>query len=283
MQTTASPTIIFGIIENPMKTNTPSSDPKTQDTATDRVEISRRRLVRGAAGGVGVMMAVSAKTALGTGICQSPSAMVSGNTSPNRDTPPPCSGGRSPGFWRVPQKFIAWPGGDGPDGATPPTLRNAAACPTGLGQITPNNICTQGTTALSIWGTAATNLLKSYSGTAAGSLECGPGGPFTIQPTDWGIWAILAFPKDVGINEGDLLWHLCAAYLNSLIFPDYALTTQQVIDAGKSLLVGSHWCPDSISADACGSKAFTSSSFVAYISGMYDINADLNFDWCTKN
>jgi len=238
------------------------------------VQNSRRKLIGGTAGGVGVLMAISAKTALGTGICQSPSAMVSGNTSPNRDAPPPCSGGRSPGFWRNPQHFAAWVG------ATPPTLRNAGLCPTGLGQLTPANICSQGTTVYQVFGTAATNLLTSYSGTAKGDPGCGPGGPFTINPTDWGLWAVLAFPKDAGINEGDLLWHLCAAYLNSLTFSDYAMTPEQVIAAGQSLLTSGYWCPYPDTAN-CGDKGFTPSSFVSYISGMYDINAELNIDWCT--
>lgn len=262
-----------------MKTNMPSKDQDIQmsDTGTsESVRISRRRLVRGAAGGVGVMMAVSAKTALGTNICQSPSAMVSGNTSPEQGAPPPCSGGRSPGFWRNPQHFNAW------IGATPPTLRNVKLCPTGLGGMTPANICTQGTTAFEVWGAAATNHLASYSGTAQGSVECGSGGPFTINPEEWGLWGILAFPKNAGINEGDLLWHLCAAYLNSLAFEDYALTTAQVIDAGMALLNNQNWCPDAISEEACGERAFTPSSFVSYISGMYDINADLNIEWCTS-
>ncbi|QID17130.1 hypothetical protein G3580_05420 [Nitrogeniibacter mangrovi] len=249
-------------------------DEANQPTQAEAVtRNSRRRLIGGA--GVGVLMAVSAKTALGTNICQSPSAMVSGNTSPNRDAPPPCSGGRSPGFWRNPQHFNAWVG------ATPPTLVNVAQCPTGLGGISPDNICTQGTTVDSVFGSAATSLLTSYSGVRKGNTIGCSAGPYTINPSDWGLWGVLAFPKDAGIQEGHLLWHLCAAYLNSLAFPDYALTTQQVVEAGVSLMTTGTWCPDSLSS-SCGTNAFTPSSFVAYLDGMYDINADLNIQWCTS-
>ena len=56
--------------------------PPPPDFTPPPIDVSRRRLFRGAAGGVGVVLAVQAKTALGTGTCQSPSARMSGNTSP---------------------------------------------------------------------------------------------------------------------------------------------------------------------------------------------------------
>jgi hypothetical protein len=255
-----------------MKTDTTNPQDKTAHEAAEQgpVQSSRRRLIGGTAGGVGVLMAVSAKTALGTTVCQSPSAMISGNTSPNRDTPPPCSGGKSPGFWRNPQHFSAWA-----PPAVPATLKNVTSCPTGLGGIGPENIENQGTLISTVFGSAGTSKLTSYSYQDANNVTQ------TISANDWGLWAVLAFPKDAGTNEGSLLWHLCAAYLNSLAFEDYALTTQQVIDAGIVLLNGGLWCPSGM--EDCGVKAMSASSFVAYISGMYDYNADIALQLCKKN
>ncbi|MCB1957151.1 MAG: hypothetical protein KDG55_15840 [Rhodocyclaceae bacterium] len=250
-----------------MTTNTPEVNQEKSDAT--RTGISRRRVLTASGG---VLLAVQAKTALGTAICQSPSAMVSGNTSPRQDGPPPCSGGRSPGFWRNPQKFNAWV-----SPAVHPTLKNVSLCPTGLGKISPANIETQGTPVLSVFPDAAA-LLQDYIVTDKdGNVT------LNIQASTWGIWAVLAFPKLVGINEGDLLWHLCAAYLNSLAFDDYALTTAQVIEAGAALLTGGTWCPSSINSSVCASNAFTGESFKAYISGMYHINSDLDITaWCTN-
>ena len=67
----------------------------------------RRRLFRGVPAGIGVLLAVQAKTALGAGVCISPSAMMSGNASPRPGDGSVCSGGRSPGFWKVPQHLRA--------------------------------------------------------------------------------------------------------------------------------------------------------------------------------
>ena len=99
----------------------------------DRVVIdtSRRRLFRGAAAGTGVILAVSSKTALGTGICQSPSAKMSGNLSGHRHTSATCKGGLSPGFWKVPQHFGHWARA----GANHPRFPNGAECNQSFGQI----------------------------------------------------------------------------------------------------------------------------------------------------
>jgi len=221
----------------------------------------RRRIV---VGGGGVLLAVQARTSLGQAICQSPSVMLSGNASPQAGAPAPCSGGLSPGFWRNPQHFSAWVG------AEPATLINVSPCPTGLGGIGPENIGDQGTLVKPVFGWAAVKMLTSYT------YVDGGGTSITIWPEDWGLWAVLAFPKLVGIQEGHLLWHLTAAYLNSLAFPDYALTTTQVIQAAEALLDGGLWCP----TIDCGANAFTPQDFVDYVSGMYDINADLEFQLC---
>lgn len=258
-----------------MKTNTHNEHDTaaTQHTAEHSVVSTRRRLIGGAAGGVGVLMAVSAKTALGTTVCQSPSAMVSGNASPRPDGPQPCSGGRSPGFWRNPQHFNAWTSAGG-YAAVPPTLKDVSSCPTGLGGIGPENITAQGTSIQEVFGSPGLSVLKNYSHTAKDRSST------YISASDWGVWAVLAFPKDVGINEGHLLWHLCAAYLNALAFDDYAMTPAQVVEAGQSLLTGGVWCPSGMSNAVCTTNAMTPSDFVSYISGMYDFNAELELNLC---
>jgi len=206
---------------------------------------SRRRLVRGVAGGAGVLLSVHAKTALGAGVCKSPSAMMSGNTSPRPGNGTTCSGGRSPGFWKQPQKFSNWPAA----GAVAPTFNVAVNnCATGMQNLTLANILTHGT------------LL-----TTAG---------FAGAPAGVGLWAVLAFPNS--FTGGQLMRHLSAAWLNAGLFTGlsdkYPLTKQQVIDMWNATKSGGTYCPGSI-VGGCGTNGWSSTQVINYISGMYDINA----------
>lgn len=213
------------------------------------VNISRRRIFRGVAGGAGVVMAVHAKTALGQAICQSPSAFTSGNQSPRPGTtPPPCSGGRSPGFWVQPQKFGYWEA----VGALPPTfIPDLEPCPTGVSDLKASDILNQGT------------LLSAVVSPA----------PLPAPLSDYGIWYALAFPTDLTVFNtavrGQLLRHLSAAWLNAKTFPDYPISLDQIrqmwVATGDG--VGT-WCPS-------GPTCLGAEDIIAYISGMYDINADL--------
>lgn len=213
---------------------------------------SRRRLVRGAAGGAGVLLSVHAKTALGTGTCQSPSAIMSGNTSPRPGTGVTCSGGRSPGFWKVPQKFNYWP-----PGTSYPTFKKpVSVCSNGMQGLQLTDVLTQGTLLSSVF----------------------PG----ASPT-YGLWAVLAFPNDCG---GQLLRHLSAAYLNAGAFntsaAQYPLTQDQVKNIWVQLNTNGVYCPSSM-VGGCGSLAWTQTQVINYISGMYDLNSDLppDPDLCT--
>jgi hypothetical protein len=206
---------------------------------------SRRRLVRGVAGGAGVLLSVHAKTALGSGTCKSPSAMMSGNTSPRPGNGTTCSGGRSPGFWKQPQKKNNWPSA----GATFPTFNvTVNECAQGMGNLALANIATQGT------------LL-----TSAG---------FAGAPTGVGLWAVLAFPNS--FTGGQLMRHLSAAWLNAGLFTSptekYPLTKQQVIDMWNATKSGGTYCPTSI-VGGCGANGWSATQVINYISGMYDINA----------
>lgn len=216
-----------------MKTTKPE-----QDVQPDQ---RRRKLFRGVSGGVGVLMAVQAKTALG-GTCASPSAILSGNTSPRPNTGVTCSGGRSPGFWKVPQKFYAWTGI-----ATVPTFSaHVSPCASGMQNLTLAVIVTQGTLLSSIF----------------------PGAPSNV-----GIWAVLAFPNSFA--GGQLLRHLCAAWLNSQYsWPGgkYPLSAAQVVDMWNATKSGGTYCPTGLTC--ASNKEWDSETVIKYISDMYDLNAE---------
>lgn len=210
---------------------------------------SRRRLFKGVAGGTGVLLSVHAKTALGTGLCRSPSATMSGNMSPRPGDGTVCSGGRSPGFWKQPQKFVNW----GPAGATFPTFNvTVDVCASGMQALTLSNIVTQGT------------LLTNVG--------------FAGAPSGVGMWAVLAFPNDFNPG-GQLLRHLAAAWLNAGLFTGaggkYPLTKQQVIDMWNATKPGSGglYCPGVVLVGSSCTTGWTSTQVISYISGMYDINA----------
>lgn len=217
---------------------------------------SRRRLVRGVASSAGVLLSVHAKTALGTGVCKSPSAMMSGNTSPRPGDGTTCSGGRSPGFWKQPQKKSNWPVA----GATFPTFNvTVSECPTGQQNLSVANVSTPGTLFNSIFGD---NPMVAPGVTRPAGLGIG-------------IWEILAFPNN--FNVGQLARHLSAAWLNAGYFTSaaakYPLTRQQIVDMWNATKnPGGTYCPGSI-IGGCGANGWTATQVISYISGMYDINA----------
>jgi hypothetical protein len=239
-----------------------------EDTQT--VSRRRRRLLTGTLAGSGVLLSIQAKTALGGTICQSPSAMISGNTSPRPGDGTTCSGGRSPGFWKQPQKFLYW------TGVSYPTFSsNIVPCTSGLGSVSPCDIKTRGT--------------------LVGQLFPGaPGG-------DKGIWEVLMWPtnypttrykdgkcevkgnRDIFSGKGQLLRALACAYLNAGYFgstaQSYPMTQQQVKDMWTAVGFGGTYCPSGMS---CGTNAMTASQIISYIESMYDINADV-VNLCKQN
>ena len=209
-------------------------------------DLLRRRLFRGVYGGVGVLMAVQAKTALGAA-CASPSAILSGNTSPRPGTGTTCSGGRSPGFWKVPQKFNYW------TGAIPATFNpnvSISVCVYGMQNLSLSDIKTQ--------GTLLTNI-------------------FTGAPTGVGLWAVLAFPN--AFLNGMLLRHLSAAYLNAnFSWPGgvYPLSTTQIVEMWMATKGGGLYCPSSMTC--APNTRWNAADVIKYISDMYDISADVGAD-----
>jgi len=213
---------------------------------------SRRRLVTGVTGGTGVLLAAASKTALGTGVCKSPSAVMSGNMSPRPPGTGSCSGGRSPGFWKVPQKFNYW------TGVTTPTFyKTVDVCSTGMQGLTLADIKTQGTLAKDIL----------------------PGAGY-ISGTAYGVWAVLAFPTSFG-STGQLARHLLAAWLNASYWPtEYPITKTQILAMWNATKSGGTWCATGVTC----ATPWNASDVISYISGMYDINADVGADpdLCTK-
>jgi hypothetical protein len=85
--------------------DTPKVTEGSGNAAPDR---GRRRLLHGGLGAAPVLMTLVSRPVLGrTNQCFSPSGFVSMPTSQDRQ--PQFCQGRTPGFWRQPQKFNQWP------------------------------------------------------------------------------------------------------------------------------------------------------------------------------
>jgi hypothetical protein len=252
-----------------MKTIPETTREAAQDGAAP-VDASRRRLFRGVAGGAGVLLSVQAKTALGGGaggggVCQSPSAMMSGNASP-RPSDGSCSGGRSPGYWVQPQHFGAWTDA----GATPPTFSPAIVeCSSGLGGLALSAIALPGTRFSEVFGSSLA-LKTSVSGVTADQADS--------------LWAVIYDPNSFrtsGSISGQVARHLACAWLNAKYFAwdaaQYPITAEQVIEMWDQLLVSAEYCP----ASSCSGGGMTADEVKAYIEGMYDLNSPVP-NYCKK-
>jgi hypothetical protein len=217
------------------------------------VDGGRRRLFRGVGGGAGVLLAVSAKSALGGAVCQSPSAALSGNTSPRPSTST-CSGGRSPGFWVEPQHAGDWAIAGG---VFPTFLGLVVSCDTNYAEIKKADIDSPGTT---------------LQGVFPGWIPVG------IANTPIGMWFAIYDPTNAIFGGptgiGQLLRHLSCAWLNAGYFAGssalYPITKTQVIDMWTQLKTTGVYCPSSLSG--C-STPWTAYQVISYIEGLYDINA----------
>jgi hypothetical protein len=227
----------------------------------------RRRLLTGTAAGAGVVLAMQAKTALGsTGVCQSPSAQVSGNLSHHPHDNGTCWGGRSPGFWKKPASFGYWVG------LLKPTFKsgtNISDCQ-GISDVTPCDIATRGT------------MLNAF--------------PFNA-PYNYGVWEVLVWPTnyptstgvgttlcqttggnaDVFGGQGQLLRHLVCAYLNANSGFAYPIKADQVIAMWNAVKNGGTYDPNGTG------QGMTANDIILYISGMYDTGVDDTMVGCKKN
>jgi len=183
----------------------------------------RRRLIGAAGGGVGVLLAVQAKTALGQTMCISMSGQMSGNTSPHSNHEVPCASGFSPGFWRQPQHFDQW----SQAGAVPPTFNaTVSECVSGMGKLSAEVIQTPGT----LVGDVFSGML--------------------VSPT-LGFWEVIAF-SDI---YDSLPRHLICAWLNAGAVSGYPITRQQVQDIWSQLSTTGSYCPTSVTCTDGGLDA----------------------------
>jgi len=241
---------------------TPPSAPQMVSAASVApVNASRRRLFRGIGGGAGVLMAVSAKSALGGGVCQSPSGMMSGNTSPRPGTGTTCSGGLSPGYWVQPQHSPNW---QTAGGVFPQFNGTIVTCTTSLNQVSFTDITNQGTTLQSVF--TGWTPKGSYQGSVS-------------------MWWVINSPNDPMFGGpggiGQLLRHLSCAWLNAGYFQGsaakYPRTQAQVVDMWVQLNTKGSYCPGSLSC----TKPWTASDVLTYIQNMYDTNAPVD-NLCKK-
>ena len=228
----------------------------SRSEASQQPNSLRRKLFRGVPAGLGVLMAVQAKTALGAATCISPSAKMSSNLSHHLHDSTTCSGGRSPGFWKVPQHFDNW-AQVSTQPARPTFNKMVSVCASGMQNLTVANIVAPGKLLSSVFLGAPVNTVNR-------------------TPTiGVGIWQVLAFPNDpVFGSGGQLLRHLSAAWLNAG-YPwqggaDYPLTQQQVVDIWNALISPGYFCPGG-GTSCAGTSRWYASDVITYISGMYDV------------
>ncbi|NMG28759.1 hypothetical protein [Aromatoleum evansii] len=224
---------------------------------------SRRRFIGATAGGVGVLLAVQAKSAL-AGTCLSPSAMVSGNLSRPGDTQN-CIGGLSPADWKLQdqqgQMVNAWP-----SVYVAPTFSTALADQTSCNG-----------------GHDITNPKEVFA--------LGPSGPlmgtlvsevFSGAPPDTGIWEVLAFPHLFDSPSGEFMSHLLAALFNALTIPGYPVKTWHVFEMWEALKGGANslYCPSSLVCNP--DSGLRQEDVIAYLSSTYDVKSGL-LAVCTVN
>jgi len=214
----------------------------------------RRRLFRGVPAGVGVLLAVQAKTALG-GVCQSPSAMMSGNTSPRPGTGISCYGGRSPGYWKQPQHSGSWVAP-----AVFPTFSNIVniCAVSGQSSLLISNISNPGTT---------------FAQAGFGVINNAP---------SQSIWAALAAKNQFPGNISNLLFHCVAAWLNAVRFntsaAQYPLTPTQVIAMWTAITTTGLYCP---SGSGCTpASSWDRTQVISYIEGLYSLGNEPTPDLC---
>lgn len=242
--------------------STPPGAPQMVDASSSTpVNTGRRRLFRAFGGGAGVLMAVSAKSALGGGVCLSPSATMSGNTSPRPGTGTTCSGGLSPGYWKQPQHSPNWTVAGG---VFPQFDGTLVTCTTNLNKVGFADITNQGTTLQSLFAGWAP--VGSYQGPVS-------------------IWWVIDSPNDLMFGGaggiGQLLRMLSCAWLNAGYFKSssakYPMTQAQVIDMWVQLHSKGSYCPGVMTC----AKPWLAADVIAYIEGMFDVNAPVD-NLCKK-
>lgn len=200
----------------------------------------RRRLLGAATGGVGVLLAVQARTALGQAMCISMSGQMSGNTSPHSDHLVPCEPGFSPGFWRQPKTFREWWSAAR---VVPPTFKTSVKeCTNGQGSLGTDVIDTPGTLVTAVFASAPVGM-------------------------NVGIWEVIA----TSTMYDPLLRHLLCAWLNAGAVNGYAINREQILDMWSQLSAGKLYCPGDIT---CNGEGMDAGQVTAMIEATYQDKGD---------
>lgn len=209
---------------------------------------ARRRFIGATAGGVGVLLAVQAKSALGQVSCLSPSAMVSGNLS-HHASATVCSGGLSPTDWKLQINLSSWGSVSAPRFKRNVTLLDVDASSYKTGADISKN---------------PKSVMDSVGTLVKTAL---PGAETQVSDTT-GIWEFLAFPQNFAtLSDCDLMRHLIAAWINTQLLPDYPIKTWHIREMWESLRRGGTYCPSSL---ACtGTMGLSSAEVISYIKTTY--------------
>lgn len=207
---------------------------------------SRRRFIGASAGGVGVLLAVQAKSALGQISCLSPSAIVSGNLSHHAGEVV-CSAGLSPTDWKLQINLSSWGSVDAPRFKQNVALLDVDGSSYKTGQDISQN---------------PRSVMNSVGALVSAVL------PDADVPSSTGIWEFLAFPQNFAtLSDCELMRHLIAAWINTNLLPDYPIKSWHIQEMWQSLRRGGTYCPSSL---ACtGTMGLTAAEVISYIKTTY--------------
>lgn len=282
---------------NQIKENKDGERQSEQPSVIQGASQTRRRFVSGSLSAAPVLLALQSSSALAA-TCRTPSRMMSGNLS-NHGDKSSCMAGRSPGFWKQPQKFAQW-------SVDRPTLQERKSG--SWNEITKDvPLLTKFT--YNVAPRANGNRGKSVS-LADGSCRVKPADdenpvsidfgamfedvfvhrrsmnnvlPSPVKKSELGakkpvvdsfrkisFWEILAFPEEVGGGAvtAQLARHCIAAYLNALSAEGrgefYPITSQQAIYMWQDGSVGGYCAIDNCSAP------WSAAQIIDYIKSTFD-------------
>lgn len=205
---------------------------------------SRRRLVRGVAGGAGVLLSVHAKTALGTGLCQSPSGNMSGNQSPRPGLGVTCKPGDHPNIWIA--TGTGWP-----STCSKPTFKSDTT------NTTKGNLTIGATKPTGYRDIAAVDMLSD--GILLSSIVTG-------APAV-GLWRAMCTETCLVGSNRTLLAYLCAAWINGQAYTAlsgrFPITPEEITRMAQASVNGQFYCPSSLVG--CGTAAWTPAAVLGYL------------------
>lgn len=208
---------------------------------------SRRRLFQGVAGSTGVLLAVHAKTALGTGICQSPSGRMSGNQSPRPGSGVTCNAGDHPNTCIAPgSSFSHWPTTCGKPSFKSDTVN------TSKGNLTFATSKPTGYRDVALADMAGEGLLLSSVVSGAPSI---------------GLWRAMSTQAPLVGSNRVLLAYLCAAWINgqkySAASGRFPISDIEIKRMAEMSINGQFYCPSSLLN--CGTAAWTPAQVLSYL------------------